>query len=54
MKLKIYFRIDGHKYEPVVKYKKRGLEEAMKEANRIIQKEQEMHQNRFTDEIIYK
>ena len=54
-RLKIYFRIDGKKYDTTVGYnKKRSFDEAMDEVNRIIQKEQEMYQNRITDDIIYK
>jgi len=52
--LKIYFRIDGVRIDKKVRYKKRGLEEAMNEVYKIIQKEQEMFQQRITGNVNYK
>ena len=53
--IQVYFTKNDKKARPkTFRYSKCGIDEVMKKVNHYIEKEQEIHQNQFTDDIIYK
>ena len=46
--------MDKQIHKTLIRYKKCGIDEAMIKANHYIEKQQEIYQNQFTDNIIYK
>ena len=53
--IQVYFTKNDKKARPkTFRYSKCGIDEVMKKVNHYIEKEQEIYQNQFTDDIIYK
>ena len=52
--IQVYFTINKKTHIHKFRYKKCGIDEVMKKVNHYIEKEQEIYQNQFTDDIIYK
>ena len=52
--IQIYFTVNKQIHKTLIRYKKCGIDEAMIKANHYIEKQQEIYQNQFTDNIIYK
>ena len=52
--IQIYFTVNKQIHKTLIRYKKCGIDDAMIRANHYIEKQQEIYQNQFTDDIIYK